>query len=383
MKIREKDNRLTVCYFGTYRSGYPRNQLLIRGLQANEVTVYECHETLWYGIDDRVDIASGGWLSPRFWGRLFVAYLRLFLKHRLVPDYDVMMLGYPGQFDTFLGRILSWWRRKPMVLDLYMSLYLIALERGLVERSPFSGRLLRWLEKCSLRLPNLIIADTGAYRDFHCETYGIGKDRFQLVPAGADERYFYPRPEVEPPLDGFRVIYYGTFIPNHGLDTIINAANLLKLEAAIQFDLYGDGPELNRIKLLAEKLGLASITFHGWIVKAQLPLEISRSHVSLGVFGKTPQSMQTIQNKIWESLAMGRPVITGESPTMDERFESGKHLLLVTREDPMALAEAIRELERNPQLRDELGRAGLQTAQRNNSEAIGKTLVDVLSALVT
>ena len=60
--------RLRVCYFGTYRANYTRNQILLAGLRVQEnVDVYECHATLWHGIDDRVEQASGGWRNPGFW----------------------------------------------------------------------------------------------------------------------------------------------------------------------------------------------------------------------------------------------------------------------------------------------------------------------------
>lgn len=61
---------LRVCYFGTYRSNYSRNRIMIEGLRRNGVIVEECHETLWLGIEDRVQIASGGWRNPAFFSEV-------------------------------------------------------------------------------------------------------------------------------------------------------------------------------------------------------------------------------------------------------------------------------------------------------------------------
>ena len=68
---------LRVCYFGTYRANYSRNQIMIEGLRCNGVEVIECHETLWHGIEDRVQTASGGWLHPSFVCRVARVYWRL------------------------------------------------------------------------------------------------------------------------------------------------------------------------------------------------------------------------------------------------------------------------------------------------------------------
>ncbi|WP_374689772.1 hypothetical protein, partial [Promineifilum sp.] len=87
------DRLLRVCYFGTYRAGYTRNQIILKGLQAQpDVAVHVCHAPLWHGIEDRVAQASGGWRNPRFWGRVAGAYRQLIRVHAAAPDYDVMLI---------------------------------------------------------------------------------------------------------------------------------------------------------------------------------------------------------------------------------------------------------------------------------------------------
>ncbi len=239
-----QENILRVCYFGTYRARYGRNEILLAGLRAQGVQVHICHETLWRGIDDRVEQAEGGWLRPRFLWRVARAYWRLWRKHRQMPAYDVMLLGYPGSFDAYLGRLLSWARKKPMVIDHYMSLYLIAAERGLLDRRPMTGRMIRALEGRGLRLADHLLADTATYVKYHCRTYGLSPNKFSLISAGADEKFFYPRPEYQPPPGYFQVIYYGTFIPNHDVPLMVQAAKLLTHITKIQFAFYGEGPEV-------------------------------------------------------------------------------------------------------------------------------------------
>jgi glycosyltransferase involved in cell wall biosynthesis len=372
---------LRVCYFGTYRANYSRNQILLKGLRSQGVEVYECHAKLWRGIEDRVEQASGGWFRPGFLFRIVRAYWQLLRAHGRIPTYDVMLIGYPGQFDTFLGKVLARRRGKPMALDLYMSLYLIAEERGLVEKSPITGRVIRKLESLGLHQPDLIISDTAAYVDYHCRTYGLTPDRFKLVPAGADNSFFYRRPGIQPPDDRFRLIYFGTFIQNHGVPTIIEAAKLIDDHSNIHIDLYGDGPERLVSENLAKELGLENVSFHGWTEKAELAEETARSHASLGAFGETKQSMMTVQNKIWEAMSVGRPVITGDSPTMRETFTDQEQVYLVNRNDPGALADGILKLASDPSLVQSMGEAAWQRAQDNNVESLGKLLVQVLQSL--
>ncbi len=355
-----KNKPLRICYFGTYRATYSRNQIMIAGLRANGVDVIECHIPLWQGIEDRVKTASGGWASLGFVKRVFSTYVRLLKQYFLLgKDYDVMILGYPGQLDVFLARLITWFQRKPLVLDLFMSIYLIALERNLDARSKISVRLLRKLEWAACRLPDLLICDTEAYRDWHVQTHSLPSGKFRLVPTGADDRVFKPV-NLDKPDDGlFRVLYYGTFIPNHGVEYIVKAANLLKDHTDIQFELAGQGPDREKAMQLAEKYKLKNVTFTGWVDKADLPRKIAQADLLLGVFGSTPQSLMTVQNKIYEGLAMRKAVITGRAPQVERQFTHKEHLYFCKREDAESLASGVLELKENRWVIEYLAQHGM------------------------
>ncbi len=349
---------LRVCYFGTYRANYSRNQIMIEGLRRNGVDVVECRATLWQGIEDRVHAASGSWVRPGFVRRVIRTYRELLAAYRNVGAYDLMVLGYPGQLDAFLAHWLTRRRGKPLVMDVFMSIYLIAKERDLVARHPVTGKLIRQLEHWACRLPDQLLLDTEQYVSWFSETYGLGRDRFRLVPTGADDRIFHPV-DAPPHADGrFRVLYYGTFIPNHGVDQMVHAAALLRDEADVEFELAGTGPELPRAEALARKLGARNVTFSGWVDKQEIPYKAAAADLCLGAFGQTPQSLRTVQNKIYEGLAMRRPVLTGDSPAVRATLTDRRHVYLVPREDPAALAQAILDLKADPALREQLADEG-------------------------
>jgi glycosyltransferase involved in cell wall biosynthesis len=372
-----------VCFFGTFRSHYIRNELMIAALRSAGVEVIICHAPLWRGVEDRVRQASGGWRQPAFWLRVVRAYWRLLRQHWRTPDYDLMWVGYPGQFDVYLGRLLAWWRRRPMVLDILMSLYLIAQERGLTQKSPLTGRIIFWLEKHGLRLPDRLIADTPEYRDYYCHQYNLDPDDFLFVPMGIDEHAFYPRPELKPPDGCFRVLYVGTYLPLHGLDTIVRAAAALQRQPEIVFDFYGEGQEEAPTQALARTLGANNVRFHGWVEQERIPELMAESHVVLGVFGATQQSLRTIPNKIWQGLAMRRPVITGEGPAVGRELSHHQNVYLVERSNPEALAQAILELKANPTLAANIAAGGYDYVQQHSTaRALGRQAASVLRPLL-
>jgi len=341
---------LRICYWGAYRAGYSRNRIMIEGLRRNGVDVIECHETLWSGIDDRVSAVQGGWKRPAFWMRVARTYILLLRKFWRTPrDYDVLVVGYPGQFDVFIARLLSWWTGKLLVWDVFMSIYLIALERGLDRSGGPAVKGLYQLERVAFRLPDMLIQDTADYVQWLQATYGVSPARFRLVPTGADSDQFQPQPAAREPNEGrFIVTYYGSFIPNHGVMYMVEAARLLADHPHIHFELIGDGPTRPQAEALVAAYRLTNVSFPGWMDQNALARRVANADLCLGAFGDTPQSLMTVQNKIYECMAMQKPVVSGDSQAVRRVFTQGEHIFLCRRDDPQSLADAVRLLEGQP-----------------------------------
>ena len=150
---------MKVVYFGTYRAEYSRNRIMIAGLREAGVEVIECHSNLWIDIEDRVNLARGGWLRPSFWIRVISAYWKLLFQFFKILEYDVLVVGYPGQFDIFFARVLNMFRKKKICWDVLMSIYLVAYERKLDQKSTITVNFLKWVEKIACRTADLMILE--------------------------------------------------------------------------------------------------------------------------------------------------------------------------------------------------------------------------------
>jgi glycosyltransferase involved in cell wall biosynthesis len=369
---------LRVLYFGTYDKNYARNRIMIEGLRKIGAEVCECHVPLWQTTSDKVAAANGEYPLTILVKRVLQAYVALLKLYRSFhSQYDVMMLGYAGQLDVFLARFLTWLARRPLVLDVFMSLYLIASERDLSRKN--------WLyhiENVACRFPDLLIIDTAEYAEWFEQTFGIPRQRFCLVPTGANDGIFRPVLSRRSD-DKFRVVYYGSFIPLHGVEYIVLAAKLLQRRTEIVFELIGCGPERPRAQELVVALGLDNVIFTDWIAEHDLPNYLSRADVLLGVFGTTEQSKRTIQNKIYQGLAMALPVITGDSSTVRATFTHKQHVYLVERGNPEALASAILELQSDPALRTYLSKEGRRLFLKQFTvEQIGQRTLEHLYRLL-
>lgn len=369
---------MIVCYFGTYREEYSRNRIMLAALESAGVTVKQCHASLWHDIEDRVNITLGGWKKPAFWWRLVRIYSQLLWRYLKVGKYDVMLVGYPGQFDVYLARILTQLKHKPLVWDVFMSLYLVAKERELDRQNKSSVNLLRRIEERALQKPDLLLQDTAEYVKWFSREYGISADRFRLIPTGADDRIFRPITVPQKKDDRFHVLYYGSFIPNHGVMRIAEAAEFLSEEKDIIFDMIGNGPERKLVEDFVQERSLANVRFFDWMDQQALVERINAADVCLGAFGFTPQSLMTVQNKIYECMAAGKAVITGDSPAVRDVFAHKQHLYICKR-TALSLMNAIQELKNDHNLLNSLGNAGHGLYKENFSiEKSGQVLTEYL-----
>lgn len=175
---------------------------------------------------------------------------------------------------------------------------------------------------------------------------GIPGDRVLLVPNAADPRRFVPRPDEGAAvratlgLEGMKVIgFSGAFFPWHGVDLILDALPrvLARIpEAAVL--LLGDGPERPRLEERVRREGWeARVRFGGWIGHDRLP-----DHVAAFDVAVMPDSNDYgSPMKIYEYMAMGKPVVAPRLGPLADGIEDGATGILFAPRDVAAFADAL------------------------------------------
>lgn len=349
---------IRVCYFGTYSRGeeYARNNAIMGGLSANGALVFPCQVDVWPTHEEKMAALHQGPLEQA--GAFLRAYVRLIFKYLRTPDHDFLCVGYIGHIDMFPARLLAWLKRKPVVFDAFYSLYDTVIEdRGLYPRGSLRARLLRWIDRWSCRLADLVLLDTWAHVDYFGEEFRLPRSKFLAIPLGTDEKNFFPRPWPEDD-DILDVISYSSYIPLHGIDIQLEAAAKLTGEPNIRFTFVGKGQLYPEMRAKAEALCLTNVRFIEWVAHAELVAMIAKADLCLGIFGRTKKAARVIPYKVYEALAMQKPVITGDSKAARELLQNEVHVLLSPMGDADALARKIRLLRDQPELRKQIAQEG-------------------------
>jgi glycosyltransferase involved in cell wall biosynthesis len=242
----------------------------------------------------------------------------------------------------------------------------------------------RWnraIDRWAFRAADRLLCDTWAHGELYV-TLGAERSRLRRVLVGAEPAFFdVPPPPREGPV---RITYIGGFLPLHGITTLLQAVALLEARAralpAFVVQLVGDGIEFEDAKRAARALALTRAEFTGRMAYADAPRVLASSHVALGAFGAGEKTGRVIPHKLWQGLAAGRAVVTGDGEGPREVFTDRVHLRLVPRGDAGALADALAELLASREGRERLGAAGRARAlELGTPEAVGRQLAEALA----
>jgi glycosyltransferase involved in cell wall biosynthesis len=351
-----------ICFFGAWDPAYPRNRILREGLRRAGAGVLEAR------------------VRERRAFRRYPALLAAFAREGRAAD--TLLVPEFRHKDVPLARALA--GRRPLVFDPLVSRHdTLVGDWGLHAQGSPQARWNLWLDRWSLGLADVVLCDTWAHGALF-ESLGVPRARLRRVPVGAEDVFFAAGP---PPAGGpVRVVYLGGFLPLHGTRTIVEAIARLERETRglpdFAVELAGTGIEWEAARDLAGRLGLRRVSFTGAVPYAEAPRVLGAAHVVLGAFGAGEKAGRVIPHKVWQGLAAGRAVVTGDGEGLRELCVPGEHLAAVPRGDAAALADALARLLTDAGERAELARRGRELALAvATPERIGTGLLEALAGV--
>jgi colanic acid biosynthesis glycosyl transferase WcaI len=281
---------------------------------------------------------------------------------------DVIISTSPHLFVPTAGVLHAMLRRVPHVFeirDLWPAS--IAATNALGGAS----RAMRTLERLELflyRHSARILALTPAFKTDLIRR-GIGADKIDVVINGANLELFRPSMtrdaaiEAEYGLKGrFVVGYLGTLGLAHGLENVLDAAELLR-KSEVTFFFVGVGAAKSELESKARARKLDNVVFAPRQEKSAMPRFWSVCDASLVHLRADPVFESVIPSKIFEAMAVGLPTIyaapSGDGSDIVDRCGCG---IVVAPMDAAALANAALTLARDDALRARLAEAAVRSA---------------------
>ena len=352
-----KKKKTRILMIGNWRlDRYTRGRVMYEGLKKNNADV-------------KLFLASGFFKYPKIKMRL------------LKKDYDIVIPN--GKLVMIVTKAMRIFIKKKIVFDVFISDYEALVEsRKLIKKGSLKSRIYYFFDRYSCKFSDIVLLDTNEHINYFVNKFDLDKKRFRRIFVGANEKLFYPRKSKRKDKK-FRILFYGTFIPGHGIKYILKAAKMLEKDKDIEFLLIGTGQTYDEMCKLSKKLKNKNVKFTGWVNFKKIPSFIADADVCLGMFGDHIKKIdRVIGNKIYEIIAMKKPLITGEAKAMKEAFTDKEDVLFCKMDDEKSLADAIQTLKDNPKLMDKIANNGYKLfKKRFTAKQIGKSVLEVIKEL--
>jgi glycosyltransferase involved in cell wall biosynthesis len=305
-----------------------------------------------------------------------------------VRDVDIVVATSPQFFTACGGWLVSAMKRRPFVFEL-RDLWPESIRAVGVMKDGFPLRLLERMELFLYRRATAIITVTHSFRSILIDR-GVNVDKIRVVTNGVDLDRFTPRPKDHDLANqiglGNKLVigYVGTHGLAHALHTILDAATLLKDDQEAKdvfFLLLGDGATKHQLKSEAERRKLVNVCFLDTVSKDEVVRFWSLIDISVIHLKNDPVFATVIPSKLFESMAMGIPVllgVAGESARLVEKEQVG---LVFDPENASMLADKILLLAADTSLRKILGEHGVRTSKQYQRKTLASDMLEVFEGL--
>jgi len=170
----------------------------------------------------------------------------------------------------------------------------------------------------------------------------------------------------------------------HGLDVVLDAAEILRERRDIGFWLVGEGARRTELEAQAKRRGLDNVRFEGQVPREDIPAVLGASDAALVILRPDPLFATVLPSKMFEAMAAGCPVILGVPGESRALLDESGGGIGIEPGSPTALADAVTALAADPESGRRQGAAGRAfVTARLSHDALASEYAATLQELVS
>ncbi|MBD2345222.1 glycosyltransferase family 4 protein [Anabaena subtropica] len=334
-----------------------------------ERQIYEAYRGKWYLTEYKNGVKiqrSYVWIrpQPKLLDRVLLD--ASFVVTSFLPAFfgwrpDVILSTSPSLPVCVPASLLGWLRGCPVVLNLQDILPEAAIHVGLL-KNKWLIKVFSVLEKFAYRSATKISVIADGFVE-NLLSKGVSSEKIEQIPNWVDVNFIRPLPKENNNFrathnlhDKFVLLYSGNIALTQGLETVIQAAAKLRDICEIAFVIAGEAKGLQRLQQYCADCGADNVLLLPFQPREQLPEMLAAADVGLVVQKKNVISFN-MPSKIQVLLASGRALIASvpDNGTAAKAIRQSGGGVVVSPEDPQALATAILDLYKHPEKAKTLG----------------------------
>lgn len=299
---------------------------------------------------------------------------------------DVVIATSPQFLVTLSGWALSRLKGVPLVTEIRDLWPDSIVAVGAFPATSPVVRGLGVLERFVYRQSDLVISVTRSFVPLLRER---GARRVTFISNGADPTAFAPaadRTAIRARYglgERFVASFVGTLGMAHGLDTVLDAAEILGHRKDLVFWLVGEGARRVELEAEAHRRRLENVRFQGEVSRDDIPDVLAASDAAMVLLRPDPLFESVLPSKMFEAMAAACPVILGVRGESRALLDESGGGIGIEPGSGTALARAVCELAADPvsaRRRGDLGRA--YVTARLSHDALARDYVLALQDLV-
>ena len=286
----------------------------------------------------------------------YISYALTSFLFGLFVKTDLIIATSPQFFTAVSGRILSFLKGKPWVMEV-RDLWPDSIAAvGSMNKSSIPFKILKKIEHHLYLSASKIVVVTDSFKKYIIKEHQIKPEKIGVFKNGVlISNFKKPKPNDVMTLkeslgleDKIVISYIGTHGLAHGLKFILDSISKIS-NLKLHFLLIGDGAEKQNLIDYSKKFDSKNFTFHDSVTKSEIPLYLEISDFSLVNLKKSDEFKNVIPSKIFENIAMYKPIllgVDGESKELIENYEVGVCFQPENKESFLNAIKDIQKLDR-------------------------------------
>tara|TARA_Y100000766_G_scaffold284205_1_gene301943 strand:- start:247 stop:1452 length:1206 start_codon:yes stop_codon:yes gene_type:complete len=246
---------------------------------------------------------------------------------------DLIIATSPQFFTPISARMLSIFKQSPWVMEV-RDLWPDSIAAvGSMNKNSISFKLLKKIEHHLYLSASKIVVVTDSFKKYIIKEHGIKYEKIGVFKNGVLINNFKKTDREK--IINFKktlgienkivISYLGTHGLAHGLRFILESISKIS-NPRLHFLFIGNGAEKQNLIEYSKNLHSKNFTFLESVTKSEIPLYIDISDYSLVNLKKSDEFKNVIPSKIFENIAMYKPIllgVEGESKELIENYQVG------------------------------------------------------------
>lgn len=288
----------------------------------------------------------------------------------VISRHDVLLAPSPPLTNGVAGWIVSRLKRTPLVYNVQDIYPDVAIKLGILKNPRAIKAFFAMEQFVYAKSAAVSVISHGFQKNLIRK--GIAAEKAPIIQNFVDSATIEPRRKDNAfsrdhgVFDRFVVLFAGNVGLSQGLETVLEAARLLKDRQEIVFYIVGNGASKPGLVEKAQQMALDNVRFLPYQPYPQIPDMYGAADICLVPLRKG-LTQDSVPSKVWTIMGAGRPILAAvdrESDTYDV-IQEAQCGLCVAPEDPGAMAAAVRRMQDDEEQARKMGENGRDFVLRN------------------